>query len=126
MLKKKQCNAKAHSIVERLLDPIDDEQELLKLLRDINQEHYDDIVHERAIIKLCGFPLCREEIPEMPEQKYHISVATKTVYDLTERKNYCSGVCLKKSSHLRFQLLTSPLWLRDNEEIPEFKLLSID
>lgn len=126
MLKKKECNAKAQSIVERLLDPFEDEKEFLEMMRDINQEHYDDIVQERAIMKLCGFPLCKEELGEIPKQQFHISTTTKKIYDLTERKNYCSGICLRKSTYLKTQLLTSPLWLRDHEEIPEFKLLTIE
>jgi hypothetical protein len=62
----------------------------------------------------------------IPTQKYHISTSSKTVYDLTERKHYCSGKCFRSSGYLKAQLLTSPLWMREQEEIPEFKLLSLD
>jgi RNA polymerase II-associated protein 2 len=64
MLKKRECNAKAHNIVERLLDPIQDETEFISMLPGINQEHYQDIVEERAIMKLCGYPLCNEQPTE--------------------------------------------------------------
>lgn len=84
MKKKKACEAKAHTIVVKMLDPINDE-ELLKVmvraqfetgflsckllslllqLRDINQSHYQDIVEERAIMKLCGFPPCKDPVSE--------------------------------------------------------------
>jgi RNA polymerase II-associated protein 2 len=126
MRKKKQCNDRAQSIVVRLLDPLEDENELLEMLKEINQEHYDDIVTERAISKCCGYPLCNEKLGEIPKQQFHISSNTKTVYDLTDRKNFCSGFCLRKSNFLKVQLLTSPLWMREQEEIPEFKLLSIE
>ncbi|CAG9798112.1 unnamed protein product [Chironomus riparius] len=126
LLKKKECNDKAHKIVEKLIDPIEDEKMLLKMLVDINQSHYQDITEERAIMKLCGYPICKEVIEEIPKQQFHISVATKTVYDLTDRKNFCSGSCMKKSNFLKSQLLTSPLWMRDQEDIPDFKLLSLD
>ena len=33
-------------------------------LANINQTHYQDIVEERAITNLCGYPLCKEEIGE--------------------------------------------------------------
>lgn len=125
MQKKKECNNKAQSIVEKLIDPVDKEEEFLQLLPNINQEHYEDIVHERAITKICGFPLCKEQLIEVPAQQFHISTCTKKVYDLTERKNFCSGFCLRKSNYLKVQLLTSPLWMRDNEDIPNFKLLTI-
>jgi predicted nucleic acid-binding OB-fold protein len=50
--------------VERLLEPVSDEKDLLNMLPDINQEHYQDIVEERAIMKFCGFPLCKERLEE--------------------------------------------------------------
>ncbi|CAO1368295.1 unnamed protein product [Diamesa hyperborea] len=122
--KKRICNNKAQKVVIRLLEPIDDIPELLTALRDINQSHYDDIVDERAIMMHCGYPPCKEALEEIPKQQYHISVATKTVYDLTERKNFCSFVCMRASNYIRIQLLTSPLWMRDQEIIPEFKILN--
>lgn len=35
-------------------------------------------------------------------------------------------MCYKSSKYLQNQLLTSPLWLRDVEIIPEFKLLKTE
>lgn len=45
------------------------------------------------------------------------------MYDITERKKFCSNSCFKSSNYLKEQLLTSPLWLRDQELLPEIKLL---
>lgn len=122
--KKKECNAKAQKIVEALLDPVDDADKFLIMLRDINQSHFDDIVQERAIQKNCGYPLCLNELANIPQQKYAISLSSKKVYDITERKNFCSGDCYKASNFVKEQMLTSPLWLRDQEDIPEFRLLN--
>lgn len=33
-------------------------------LKGLNQCHYQDIVEERAITNLCGYPLCKEIIAE--------------------------------------------------------------
>lgn len=60
--KKKDCNDKALKIVKKLIEPFEGEKEFLETLKDINQSHYQDIVDERAIMKLCGFPLCKEQI----------------------------------------------------------------
>lgn len=60
----------------------------------------------------------------IPQQKYVISLSNKKVYDITERKNFCSGDCYKASNFVKEQMLTSPLWLRDQEDIPEFRLLN--
>lgn len=60
----------------------------------------------------------------VPQQKYVISLSNKKIYDITERKNFCCGDCYKASNFIKEQMLTSPLWLRDQEDIPEFRLLN--
>lgn len=52
----------------------------------INQEHYQDIVEERAISKLCGYSICGKRIPDMPKQQYYISTKSNKIYDITDRK----------------------------------------
>ncbi|XP_052898210.1 putative RNA polymerase II subunit B1 CTD phosphatase RPAP2 homolog isoform X3 [Anopheles moucheti] len=121
--KKKECNAKAQRTVETLIEPGRTEEELLTMLKDINQCHMQDITEERAIVKLCGYPLCDNALTNIPKQKYAISVSRNKVYDITERKNFCSGDCYKASNFIMQQMLTSPLWLRDQEDIPNFRLL---
>ncbi|XP_065088213.1 putative RNA polymerase II subunit B1 CTD phosphatase RPAP2 homolog [Ochlerotatus camptorhynchus] len=122
--KKKECNSKAQKIVETLLEPVDDVDKFLLMLKDINQCHFEDVVQERAIQKICGYPLCQNVLSNVPQQKYVISLSNKKVYDITERKNFCSGDCFKASNFIKEQMLTSPLWLRAQEDIPEFKLLN--
>lgn len=124
--KKKECNAKAQAIVERLIGDIEDPNEFLSLLKDINQNHFEDVIVERAIEKLCGWPLCKNQLLEVPKQQYKINAVTKKVYDITDRKNFCSGKCYKAANYLKEQMLTSPLWLRDQEDIPQFKLLNLE
>jgi len=89
----------------------------------INQSHYDDVVTERSILKYCGYPLCDKELENIPKQQYKISLRNQTVYDITDRKNFCSSRCYKSSNYLKGQLLTSPLWFRDNVDVPNFQLL---
>lgn len=38
-------------------------------------------------------------------------------------KNFCSDACYHSSTHFKSQLLTSPLWSRDDEVVPHFNLL---
>ncbi|XP_058817130.1 putative RNA polymerase II subunit B1 CTD phosphatase RPAP2 homolog [Topomyia yanbarensis] len=121
--KKKECNVRAQAIVEALLEPIEDSEWFLVKLRDINQCHYEDVIEERAIQRMCGYPLCSKQLTNVPKQKYVISLSNKKVYDITERKNFCTGECYKASNYVKSQMLTSPLWLRDQEDIPNFKLL---
>ena len=51
-----------------------------------SQSHYSDVVEERNIGHLCGYPVCGNALGEQPQQKYHVSLAQKKVFDLTERK----------------------------------------
>ncbi|XP_043248667.1 putative RNA polymerase II subunit B1 CTD phosphatase RPAP2 [Colletes gigas] len=123
IIKKKQCDAKALTIVEQLLEPNIDSQWLLYNLRYINKNHMEDVIEERSIIKLCGYVLCSNALTTVIDQKYHISTRKNKVYDITRRKNFCTSRCYGACNYLLEQMLTSPLWLRDKEEIPEFKLL---
>ncbi|XP_053675477.1 putative RNA polymerase II subunit B1 CTD phosphatase RPAP2 homolog [Anopheles nili] len=122
--KKKECNDRAQRIVETLIEPDRVEDEFLLMLKDINQCHMEDIVQERAIGKICGYPLCDNKLTDIPKQQYVISVTRSKVYDITERKNFCCGECYKASNYIKQQMLTSPLWLRDQEDIPSFRLLN--
>ena len=123
IIKKKQCDAKALRIVEQLLEPTIDRQWLLDNLRYINTSHMEDVIEERAIIKLCGYVLCSAALTTVIGQRYHISMKKNKVYDVTRRKNFCSSRCYGACNYLLEQMFTSPLWLRDQEEIPVFKIL---
>ncbi|XP_017887890.1 putative RNA polymerase II subunit B1 CTD phosphatase RPAP2 isoform X2 [Ceratina calcarata] len=123
IIKKKQCDAKALAIVEQLLEPEVDSQWLLSNLKYINKSHMEDVIEERAIIKLCGYVLCNNPLTKVINQQYHISTKKNKVYDVSLRKNFCSSSCFGACKYLLEQMLTSPLWLREKEEIPEFKIL---
>ncbi|KAK9302090.1 hypothetical protein QLX08_005814 [Tetragonisca angustula] len=124
IIKKKECDAKALTIVEQLLEPKIDSHWLLSNLKYINKSHMEDVIEERAIIKLCGYVLCNNALTRIIDQRYHISTKKNKVYDITRRKNFCSSHCYGASNYLLKQMFTSPLWLRYKEEIPEFRILS--
>ncbi|XP_076762603.1 putative RNA polymerase II subunit B1 CTD phosphatase RPAP2 isoform X2 [Xylocopa sonorina] len=121
--KKKECDAKALAIVEQLLETKIDVQWLLCNLGYINRSHMEDVIEERAIIKLCGYVLCNNTLTTVIGQRYHISTKKNKIYDVTRRKNFCSSCCYGACNYLLEQMLTTPLWLRDKEEVPEFKIL---
>lgn len=93
-------------------------------LKHISRSHMEDVIEERAITKVCGYVLCQKPITVVIKQTYHISLKDKKVYDMTKRKNFCSSGCFAASNYLLEQMLTSPLWIREKEEIPEFHVLS--
>jgi len=95
--------------------------EFTNMVNEIMVSHYKDIIEERSISKLCGYPLCANVLPKIVKKQYHVSMVSNKVYDLTERKFFCSSACFKSSKYIESQIPESPLWLR-NESV-EIKLL---
>ncbi|XP_067997355.1 putative RNA polymerase II subunit B1 CTD phosphatase RPAP2 [Melanerpes formicivorus] len=121
--KKIECEKKALYIVEQLLEENITEEFLLNSGKCITPAHYKDIVDERSIIKLCGYPLCQNKLENVPKQKYRISTKTNRVYDITERKCFCSNFCYRASKYFAAQISTSPVWMREEEKPPDIELL---
>nr|XP_046468424.1 putative RNA polymerase II subunit B1 CTD phosphatase RPAP2 isoform X1 [Neodiprion pinetum]XP_046468425.1 putative RNA polymerase II subunit B1 CTD phosphatase RPAP2 isoform X1 [Neodiprion pinetum]XP_046468426.1 putative RNA polymerase II subunit B1 CTD phosphatase RPAP2 isoform X1 [Neodiprion pinetum] len=127
LTKKRQCDARALAIVERLIDDAVDQTWLLenvrRMLEHINRCHMDDVVEERAILRRCGYALCDNPLKLNINQKYHISTRNNKVYDVSRRKNFCSNNCYGATNYILELMLTSPLWLRNPKEKPCFQLL---
>ncbi|XP_074732589.1 putative RNA polymerase II subunit B1 CTD phosphatase RPAP2 isoform X2 [Strix uralensis] len=123
MRKKIEFEKKALYIVEQLLEENITEEFLLTSGKCITPSHYKDIVDERSIIKLCGYPLCPNKLENVPKQKYRISTKTNRVYDITERKCFCSNFCYRASKYFEAQISKSPVWMREEEKPPDIELL---
>lgn len=83
----------------------------------------EDVIEERAIIKLCGYVLCSKPLTVIIRQQYHISTHRNKVYDISKRKNFCSSSCYGAAKYLLEQMLESPLWLREIDDMPTFQIL---
>ncbi|XP_072505177.1 putative RNA polymerase II subunit B1 CTD phosphatase RPAP2 isoform X2 [Notamacropus eugenii] len=121
--KKIEYERKALHIVEQLLEEDITEEFLVESGRQITSAHYKDVVEERFIIHLCGYPVCHNKLGNVPKQKYRISTKTNKVYDITERKFFCSGFCYRASKYFEAQISQSPLWVREEERPPDIQLL---
>ncbi|KAM3915455.1 putative RNA polymerase II subunit B1 CTD phosphatase RPAP2 [Leptodactylus fuscus] len=121
--KKIESEKRALQIVERLLENNIKEDFLMDCARFISPSHYKDVVEERSIIKICGYPICNTKLENVPKQKYKISTKTNKVYDITERKCFCSNYCYRASKYYEVQIPKTPLWGREEERPPEIKLL---
>lgn len=86
----------------------------------------EDVIEERAIVKLCGYVLCSNQLIVVIQQQYHISTRKNKVYDISRRKNFCSSPCYGAANFLLEQMLESPLWLREKEDIPVFQILPLN
>ncbi|XP_059358208.1 putative RNA polymerase II subunit B1 CTD phosphatase rpap2 [Carassius carassius] len=114
---------KALQVVERLLEDSVTEEFLIDCAWHITPANYKDTVEERCIAKLCGYPRCPNKLNNIPTQQFKISTKTNRVYDITERKSFCSNFCYKASKCFELQISKTPLWLRKEERPPEVKLM---
>lgn len=120
---KLELERKARQVVERLLEDSVTEEFLMDCAWHITPANYKDTVEERSIAKLCGYPTCPNKLTNVPTQQYKISTKTNKVYDITERKCFCSNFCYKASKSFELQISKIPLWLRKEESPPEIKLM---
>ncbi|KAK2901186.1 hypothetical protein QQF64_014696 [Cirrhinus molitorella] len=120
---KLELERKALQVVERLLENSVTEEFLVGSAWHITPANYKDTVEERSIAKLCGYPRCPNKLTNVPTQQFKISTKTNRVYDITERKCFCSNFCYKASKCFELQISKIPLWLRKEERPPEVKLM---
>ncbi|KAG8555697.1 hypothetical protein GDO81_017783 [Engystomops pustulosus] len=121
--KKIETEKRALQIVERLLETNITEDFLMDCAKFISPSHYKDIIEERSIIMICGYPICKNKLENVPKQKYKISTKTNKVYDITERKCFCSNFCYRASKYYETQIPKTPVWSRDEESPLVIKLL---
>lgn len=113
------------SMIEKAVTPI----YFVQQARYIDPAIYDDIVTERALTGLCGYPLCSRQFTDQFGKRTYI-IRNNKVYDISERRNFCSAVCYEASEIVRKQLARDPLYLRYDEnkfitdvKIPKMKRL---
>ena len=123
LLKKKCYEDRALELVEQLLEVKLSSSWLITSASFMNKSYYTDAVEERSLTGLCGYPLCDNKREDKRRRgQFHISLKDKKVYDLEERKLFCSNWCFKASNFFREQLETSPLWLREVDKPKEVTL----
>uniref|UniRef100_UPI003AAC283C putative RNA polymerase II subunit B1 CTD phosphatase rpap2 isoform X3 n=1 Tax=Centroberyx gerrardi TaxID=166262 RepID=UPI003AAC283C len=120
---KLELERRALQVVERLLEDCVAQDFLVDCARFITAANYKDTIEERSIAKLCGYPVCPNKLGKVPTQQYKISTKTNKVYDITERKCFCSNFCYKASKEFELQISKTPLWLRQHESPPDITLM---
>lgn len=88
-----------HKLQLCLLDGIQDESKLIAAGSLMSRSDYQDVVTERTIANMCGYPLCSNFLPsDRPHKgRYRISLKEHKVYDLQEAYMYCSAKCVMNS-----------------------------
>ncbi|KAK8942619.1 hypothetical protein KSP39_PZI009090 [Platanthera zijinensis] len=72
----------------------------------LSRPDYDDVVIERSIAGICGYPPCPNPLPVDRNRRgrFRISLREHRVYDLEETYNYCSESCVVRSQTFRMSL----------------------
>nr|VZI22205.1 unnamed protein product [Spirometra erinaceieuropaei] len=78
----------------------------------LEREQYDDIPVERVAYGNCGYLLCLKPVGNQLKQTYRISSASRKVYEVGDRKYFCSDWCYRASCYLRKQIPAEPAWCR--------------
>ncbi|MCD7467645.1 hypothetical protein HAX54_005194 [Datura stramonium] len=88
-----------HKLQLYLLEGIQDENQLIAAGSLLSRSDYQDVVTERSIANMCGYPLCSNSLPSERPRKghYRISLKEHKVYDLHETYMYCSTNCVVNS-----------------------------
>lgn len=104
-----------------LLDGIQDENQLFAAGSLMSRGDYEDVVTERSIANLCGYPLCRNSLPSDRSSKgrYHISLKEHKVYDLQETYMYCSSGCVINSRAFAMSLQDERCLILNSEKLNE-------
>lgn len=89
-------NDAVHKLQLAMLEGITDQKQLFAARKLISKSDYEDVVTERTIAKLCGYPLCRRFLASEVSRrgKYRISLKEHKVYDIQETRKFCSAGCL--------------------------------
>lgn len=88
-----------HKLQIFLLEGIHNENQLYAAGSLMSYSDYNDVVTERSIAHLCGYPLCSNPLPSdrLRKGRYRISLKEHKVYDLHETYMYCSTGCVINS-----------------------------
>ncbi|KAI5837949.1 Rtr1/RPAP2 family-domain-containing protein [Morchella snyderi] len=88
----------------------------LKLhLRYFQPSDYDSLIHERNILKLCGYPLCSEPKKSKATSNHVLidkGLSTMRFVPRAKLERFCSDLCARCGLWLRVQLNDEPSWLR--------------
>ncbi|XP_054802034.1 putative RNA polymerase II subunit B1 CTD phosphatase RPAP2 homolog isoform X2 [Prosopis cineraria] len=111
-----------------LLEGIQSEDQLFAAGSLMSRSDYEDVVTERYITDICGYPLCSNPLPSESDRprkgRYHISLKEHKVYDLHETYKYCSSGCVVNSKSFAMSLQDKRCSVLDPKKLNDiFRLL---
>ncbi|XP_061367154.1 putative RNA polymerase II subunit B1 CTD phosphatase RPAP2 homolog [Gastrolobium bilobum] len=102
-----------------LLEGIQNADQLFAAGSLMSRSDYEDVVTERSITNICGYPLCRNALPSDRPRKsrYRISLKEHRVYDLHETYMFCSSSCVVNSKSFAGSLQDERCSVLDSEKL---------
>ncbi|XP_028758580.1 putative RNA polymerase II subunit B1 CTD phosphatase RPAP2 homolog [Neltuma alba] len=106
-----------------LLEGIQNENQLFAAGSLMSRSDYEDVVTERYITDICGYPLCSNPLPSESDRprkgRYRISLKEHKVYDLHETYKYCSSSCVINSKSFAGSLQDKRCSVLDTQKLNE-------
>eukprot|EP00123_Amoebidium_parasiticum_P006761 comp17639_c0_seq1/m.17393 comp17639_c0_seq1/g.17393 ORF comp17639_c0_seq1/g.17393 comp17639_c0_seq1/m.17393 type:complete len:582 (-) comp17639_c0_seq1:503-2248(-) len=93
-----------------------DKQQLADAAKYLRPVDYGEVVEERALSKICGYPLCGRKLPEQKGGRYMVSLREHKVYDREVVGRFCGNGCHVASDFYASQLSEAALWLRTKKD----------
>lgn len=122
ILKERKLRRIVFRTIVQLSDTVD-EKSLLQKLNYLDVGSWMEVVEERYLGRICGFPLCSNTVELKPVQKYRLDIKNKMIFERSsESQKFCSNECYLRSMHVQSQLTTEPLWIRGDTEKKHFSL----
>lgn len=114
LIKQKHLQKQSVKVIESLLEAVIDQAYLRKSLALLCKSEMDDLVTERHLISICGYPLCAKTLTEPfnRKQKFKIDFKNRVLHNYEDRIKYCSNLCMKSTEFLTSQMPDEPLWMR--------------
>lgn len=93
----------------------------------LRPNEYEEVLEERIAGKMCAFPTCSNLLKEegggkdesvktssslSTPKKYHLSLKSQRVYDISQSQQYCSETCFISSEVYKKGLREEPFYLR--------------
>ncbi|KNC80908.1 hypothetical protein SARC_06749 [Sphaeroforma arctica JP610] len=109
-------------LLEQKVTPL----QLIQATDFITPSEYADVVAERALAQVCGYPLCLNKLPKPSNRekggRFKISMKDHRVYDMELIRQYCANDCHVASDFFSSQLMPMVAHMRTGKELVKEKI----
>lgn len=88
-------------------------QEFMDAACYLRPQDYQDIVMERSLDHMCGYPICSCVLMTTRKGRYKVSLSQRKVFDIRGLKSFCTSECATASDYYMGQLSKEPVYMRN-------------